>query len=63
MQIHIVKDNQYKEVANMIERAVRYSNFSKFYPKQSIEYVVQSLNEEGVRNRANYANFYVIEEN
>ena len=45
----------------MIERAVRFSQFSKFYPQKTIDEVV-SLDTEGVKKRACWTYFYVIEE-
>lgn len=63
MKIEIIKETQYKETAKMIERSVRFSAFSKFYPQVEIENVVNSLNTEGVKKRASWTHFYVIEEN
>lgn len=33
MIIEIIDETQYEETAKMIERSVRYSQFSKFYPQ------------------------------
>lgn len=63
MKIEIIKETQYEETAKMIERSVRFSDFSKFYPQVEIENVVNSLNTEGVKKRASWTHFYVIEEN
>lgn len=62
MQISLIKDNEYGKTAEMIERSVRYSQFSKFYPQCEIGNVVNSLNEEGVKKRASWTHFYVIRE-
>lgn len=63
MEIKIIKETQYEETAKMIERAVRFSQFSKFYPPKIIDEVVNSLDTEGVKKRASWTHFYVIEEN
>lgn len=42
MKIEIIKETQYEETAKMIERSVRFSSFSKFYPQVEIENVVNS---------------------
>lgn len=63
MIIRIINDTDFKTVADMIARSVNNSAFSKFYPKQSIECIKESLDEEGVKKRASWTHFYVIEEN
>ena len=63
MIIRKINDSDFKSVADMIARSVSNSAFAKFYPKQSIEYIKESLNEEGVKKRASWTHFYVIEEN
>ena len=62
MIIRLINDNDYKEVADLIARSVSSGNFSDFYPQKSIDLVKDSLNEEGVRKRASWTHFYVIEE-
>ena len=52
MNIRLITERDYKNVANMIARSVTNSAFTKFYPQQSIDYIKESLNEEGVKNRA-----------
>ena len=61
MQIRIITEKDYKNVANMIARSVSNSAFSKFYPKQSIDDIKKSLDEEGVKKRASWTHFYIIE--
>lgn len=60
MKIEIIKETQYEETAKMIERSVRFSVFSNFYPQVEIDNVVNSLNAEGVKNRASWTHFYVL---
>ncbi len=60
MKIEIIKETQYEETAKMIERSVRFSVFSNFYPQVEIENVVNSLNAEGVKKRASWTHFYVL---
>lgn len=62
MVVRLINDRDFEKVADMIARAVSNSDFTKFYPKQSIEHIKQSLNEEGVKKRASWTHFYVIEE-
>ena len=62
MNIRLIKDGDYKKVADMIARSVKSSNFSKFYPQCSIDYIQESLDENGVKSRASWTHFYVIEE-
>lgn len=63
MIIQKIEDTQYEETAKMIERAVKYSQFSRFYPQCEIENVVKSLDADGVKKRASWTNFYVVIEN
>lgn len=60
MEIRLIKEDEYALTASMIERATRFSQFAKFYPNKSIEYVVESLDENGVRERAKWTHFYVV---
>lgn len=61
MIIRLITERDYKNVANMIARSVSNSSYTKFYPQQSIDYIKESLNEEGVKKRASWTHFYVIE--
>jgi len=63
MIIRLINDNDYQNVADMIARSVSNSAFSIFYPQCSIDYIKESLNAEGVKERASWTHFYVIEEN
>ena len=63
MNIRLITDNDCRQVADMISRAVRLSPFSRYYPQITIDEVIHSLNEDGVRKRASWTHFYVIEEN
>ena len=62
MNIRLINENDYKNVANMIARALNNSAFEKFYPTQSIEYIKECLDEKGIKERASWTHFYVIEE-
>ena len=62
MNIRLIKDGEYKAVADMIARALENSAFSRFYPQCSIEYIKESLDEAGVKKRASWTHFYVVEE-
>lgn len=63
MITRLINDNDYKNVAEMIARSVSDSAFSTFYPQRFIENIKNSLDEEGVKKRASWTHFYVIEEN
>lgn len=62
MIVRLINNGDFKSVADMIARSVSNSAFSKFYPQQSIEYIKESLDEDGVKQRASWTHFYVIEE-
>ncbi len=62
MEVHLIQPNQCKQVADMIERSVRFSQFAKFYPQLKIEHIVQKLNADAIKERASWTHFYVIEE-
>ena len=52
MFTRLITERDYKNVANMIARSVSNSSFTKFYPQQSIDYIKESLNEEGVKKKS-----------
>lgn len=61
MIIRLITEKDYKNVADMIARSVSNSAFTKFYPQQSIDYIKKSLDADGVKKRASWTHFYVIE--
>ena len=61
MIVRLINNADFKNVADMISRSVSNSAFTKFYPKQSIEHIKESLDEKGVEKRASWTHFYVIE--
>lgn len=63
MKIRLIKESDFKSVAEMIERSVKNSAFAKAYPQKTIDEVVESLNEQGVAERTSWTHFYVLEEN
>ncbi len=63
MEIHLIRDNQYQQVADMIERSVKLSQFAKFYPQSKIEHLLRKLNQAAIKERASWTHFYVIEVN
>lgn len=62
MIIRLIKDTDYKAVADMIARSVSSPSYAAFYPQSSIDSVIHALDEEGVKKRASWTHFYVIEE-
>ena len=62
MVIRLIREDDYKKVAEMIGRALKDSQFARFYPDCSIGYVMESLDEKGIEKRAAWTHFYVIEE-
>lgn len=63
MDISLIKENDFQEIAKMIERTVKNPPFSKYYPQGVIDDVAKSLDENSLRNRAKWTHFYVIKEN
>lgn len=61
MIIRLITEKDYKNVADMIARSVSNSAFTKFYPQQTIDYIKKSLAADGVKKRASWTHFYVIE--
>ncbi|MBE5738192.1 MAG: GNAT family N-acetyltransferase [Clostridiales bacterium] len=62
MVIRRIKESDYKAVADMIARSVSSPSYAKFYPQSSIEKVIHALDENGVKKRASWTHFYIIEE-
>ena len=62
MNIRLITDNDYQYVADMIARSVSSPNFAKFYPQKSIDSLIVELDVEGIKKRASWTHFYVIEE-
>ena len=62
MNIRLITDKDYKNVAELIARSVKSPNFANFYPQKTIEGIIKDLDEEGVKKRASWTHFYVIEE-
>ena len=63
MNIRIINEKDYSKTAAMIEDSISNSKFACFYPKSSIKEIKESLDEKGVKQRASWTHFYVIEEN
>ena len=63
MNIRIINEKDYNNVAIMIEDSISNSNFANFYPKSSIEEIKKSLDAKGIEKRASWTHFYVIEDN
>ena len=61
MVIRLITDKDYIAVAEMIGRAVTNSAFDRFYPKQSVEYIKGCFGVEGIKDRASWTHFYVME--
>ena len=62
MNIRLIKDGEYGKVADVIAKAVSNSAFTRFYPQGSIDYIKESLDENGVKKRASWTHFYVAVE-
>ena len=62
MNIRLIRDGEYRAVADMIGRALENSAFARFYPQGSIAYIKECLDEAGVKKRASWTHFYVVEE-
>ena len=62
MNIRLIKDGEYAKVAEVIANAVSNSAFTRFYPQGSIDYIKESLDANGVKERASWTHFYVAED-
>jgi N-acetylglutamate synthase-like GNAT family acetyltransferase len=61
MDIRLVRDDDFEKVHNMIAKTCR-SSFKWYYPQEFIEDVINKLSVEGLKKRASWTHFYVIEE-
>lgn len=61
MNITIANVVDAKEISKMIESAIRFS-FESYYPKCSIDYLINLLNEENLKNKIKTLHFYVARE-
>jgi N-acetylglutamate synthase-like GNAT family acetyltransferase len=59
MKIELAKLSEIEAIQKMIEKTVRGEKFSSYYPKMSIDYLVESLNFEGIKKRMEWTHFYV----
>lgn len=62
MNIKIIEEYEIEQTSKMIENAVRFSQFAKFYPQCSLDYVVESLDYEGIKKRMTWTHFYVLKD-
>ena len=62
MVIRRVNENEFQQVADLIARSVTNTAFAKFYPDKSINYIKESLNADGIKKRASWTHFYVLED-
>lgn len=58
MEIRLIKDNEFAEACDVMHRSIR-KVFPEFYPKGSPDYVIETLSEEKMRERASWTHFYV----
>lgn len=62
MTIDRICESDIPETARMIARAVRSPSFAAFYPACSLEYVIEGLDEPGVRRLMAETHLYVARE-
>lgn len=62
MVIEQIKEDEIMETAHMIEHSIRHSSFADFYPLCSLDYVVEGLDYNGVKAKAEETHFYVMKE-
>ncbi|MDE5601756.1 MAG: GNAT family N-acetyltransferase [Clostridia bacterium] len=62
MTIELIKQNEIKETCDMIVRACKHSDFAKFYPQCSLEFVFEDTNFERIKERAEKGHFYVVKD-
>lgn len=58
MEIRIIQDDEFEEACSVMHRSIR-KVFPPFYPKQSPDYVIQSLSVEKMKERSTWTHFYV----
>jgi GNAT superfamily N-acetyltransferase len=58
-EIELAKLSEIEAIQKMIEKTVRGEKFSSYYPKSTIDGVVESLNFEGIKQRMQCTHFYV----
>lgn len=63
MTIERIKENEIMEASEMIERSIRFSDFARFYPACSLDYLAGILDYDGLKKKAEEAHVYVIKEN
>jgi len=58
LKIELIKENEIKDVENVIARAARQT-MAVFYPDCSVEYVIESLSGQNLIDRISWTHFYV----
>lgn len=58
MKIELVKKEELKEVEEVIKKAAQ-ETMSVYYPQCSVDYVIESLSGDNLKNRASWTHFYV----
>ena len=61
MKIVLAQENEFEEIAKMVEKTIRYS-FPSFYPPISIKYVVAEMSIDVLKGRSRWTHFYVAKE-
>lgn len=61
ISIKLLNDNDILDVQKMIAKTVNIC-FPPYYPKVSVDYVTESLNYEGIKNRSKFTHFYVVKD-
>ena len=63
MTIELIKENEIQETCDMIARACKDSAFAEFYPQSSIVAVLEDIDYDKIKVKAEYGHFYVVKEN
>lgn len=63
MEFEIIKENEIEETRLMIERACRQSSLVDFYPEETVDGIIKSLNYDSIKHRASWTHFYVLKLN
>lgn len=58
MQITRIKQNEIKQVVELIKRSIEKS-FTEFYPEQTIKYLTTKLDYNAMKERETWTHFYV----
>ena len=63
MKIRLIEEKYIPFVVDLIDKTCNNEKFLSFYPQSEVDAITSSLNYEGVKKRASWTHFYVVEVN